>query len=280
MRPLIPLRNERQDTLFEVRLAVEIDDAQSLSFQNTEPLLHLVHPGAMHRRVMPDKSRMQTQPFLHLFARMHPQVVQDHMHQPNACRYLSIELLQKCNELCLSLPISQVTVDLACTGIEGGKEIKGARTMILMLYPHRTIWHCGKRRCKTGPGLQISVLVDAKHPLIRRQRTGIQITDGMHTCSESGVADYLGGEPHLVTPGFETVVLKTQAHRLPADGLHDVVLDQLSSDLLTVPDRQRATTGIGAFTGELDDVLLDLRGKKRVCAPVLVDLAVPLYAAE
>lgn len=280
MRPFVPLRNERQDTLFEVRLAVEIDDAQALSLQNAKPLLHLVHPGAMHRRVMPDKTRVQTQPFLHLLARMHSQVIQDHMHHPNALWYLSIQLLQEGNELCLALPIGQVTIDLARTGIEGGKQIERARTLVFMLDPHRTLRHGPKRRRKTGPGLQVGVLVQAKYPLILCRWTRIQITNGTHACGEGGVAHDLGGEPHLVTPGLETVALQSQAYGFPADGLYDLVPDQLPSDLLAVPDREGTSARIGAFTGQFDDVLLDLRGKKRACVPVLVGLAVLLNAAE
>ena len=58
VRVLIPFTNALSDLGLEVFFRVKIRDAQAFALENAEPLLHLVHPGAVDRRKMHHKSWM------------------------------------------------------------------------------------------------------------------------------------------------------------------------------------------------------------------------------
>ena len=58
VRVLIPFTNELSNLGLEVLFRVKSCDAQAFALENAEPLLHLVHPGAVDRRKVHHKSWM------------------------------------------------------------------------------------------------------------------------------------------------------------------------------------------------------------------------------
>ncbi len=84
MCPLIPLTNERKYAVRQSRFVGEIHDAPPLALEDAEPLLRLVHPSAMYRSVIPDKTWMARQPVLNLLAYVHPHIIQNHSDHADA----------------------------------------------------------------------------------------------------------------------------------------------------------------------------------------------------
>ena len=121
------------------RLVGEIGDPQPLPLQDAEPLLHLVHPRAMHRRVMEHEPRVLRQPRLHLLALVHPQVVQDHMDRLDRRGDLAVQLLQERDELGLPLPLGGHPVDLAGPGVERREQVQRPAPPVLVLDPDRSV---------------------------------------------------------------------------------------------------------------------------------------------
>jgi hypothetical protein len=54
----------------------KVTNLESLALQDAEPLLYLIHPGAMDGQEMADEARMSCQPVLDLLAIMHTGVVE------------------------------------------------------------------------------------------------------------------------------------------------------------------------------------------------------------
>lgn len=67
----IPFRNKGHQPLGEVVQVREVADAQPLTLHQAEPLLDLVHPGAMNWKKPTDKARVSLKPGSHLLAFMH-----------------------------------------------------------------------------------------------------------------------------------------------------------------------------------------------------------------
>ena len=106
----IPLADERVYALGQGVLVREIDNAQPFALQNAEPLLHLIHPGAMHRRMMEVETGMLPQPGFDQLAFVHPQVVQ---HDVSLFRLprLTHQHRQKIDELRACVPRSGLPID-------------------------------------------------------------------------------------------------------------------------------------------------------------------------
>jgi hypothetical protein len=58
MRLLIPFSNEWFNLGLQLVFGCKVGDFQTFAWQNAEPLFHLIHPRAMHRRDVQDKARM------------------------------------------------------------------------------------------------------------------------------------------------------------------------------------------------------------------------------
>src|ERR1039457_6019739 len=58
----VPFPHKRIQAFSQMFLVREVDDAESLALQNAKPLFHLVHPRAMHGRVMELEAGMLCQP--------------------------------------------------------------------------------------------------------------------------------------------------------------------------------------------------------------------------
>jgi len=75
MRVLIVFRDKGHQLVAEISFGGKIRNPQSFALQNTEPLLHLIHPGTMDRRMVKAKPGMRGEPGLNLLALMHPEIV-------------------------------------------------------------------------------------------------------------------------------------------------------------------------------------------------------------
>ena len=58
MRMLIPFVNELVELRTQVVFGFKIHDSQAFALEDTEPLFHLIHPGAMHGGEVHDKAWM------------------------------------------------------------------------------------------------------------------------------------------------------------------------------------------------------------------------------
>ena len=98
---LIPFLDKTVQPLGQVDFVRKIGNGQALALQDAEPLLDLIHPRAMHRRMMELEARMFFQPGLHLFAGVHPQVVHHQVDFGDVLGNPAIQLFQEFKELLL-----------------------------------------------------------------------------------------------------------------------------------------------------------------------------------
>jgi hypothetical protein len=66
MGRLIPFINELVQLGAEIICGCKICHAQTFALEDTAPLYHLIHPGAMHWREVHDKAWMMGQPLSNL----------------------------------------------------------------------------------------------------------------------------------------------------------------------------------------------------------------------
>ena len=95
----IPFGDKGHQALGQVIQISEVTDAEPLALEDAEPLLDLIHPGAMHRQKPTDKARMSLEPGSHLFAFMHTRVIEDQPDATNGRRNLPIQLGEQSDEL-------------------------------------------------------------------------------------------------------------------------------------------------------------------------------------
>src|SRR5260370_4672647 len=115
----------------------EVTDLKSLALQDAEPLLHLIHPGALDREELADKTRMSGQPVLHLFAMMDTGVIEHQKDAVDRSGKLFLYLGEQSNELFLPLAHGCLSCDLACTCIKSRKQMQGSGTFVLVLHAGR-----------------------------------------------------------------------------------------------------------------------------------------------
>src|SRR5271157_6046462 len=262
MRGFIPFGYESHQPLGQFLLAGEIHDPQSLPPGDAEPLLHLVHPRTMDRRMRKDKPRVLGQPGLHLLALVHPQVVQNDPDRLDRRGDLLVEILQKRDEFCLSLPASSLAVDLAATRIKGREQIQCSAPAVFVFDAGRLILLGCQGRRLSRPRLQAGHLVDTQNHLVGRQRPRVQVADLLNLGCEGSVTRHLGRQPHLLPPRLQAVVPQDLTHGLRRDLGHHAVTHQLPSNLSAIPLGQRAPKLIRPFAGDLHHVHRDLGGKR------------------
>jgi len=129
---LIPCGDKSQQAFRKRFLVRNIGDLQPLPLQDREPLLHVIHPGAMHGGKVEHKAWMFGQPGLHLFALMHPEMIEDHMHGRDGRDNLPIHMRQEREAFHLPFPLGRGGVDLARARIKTGKEVQGSLAGVLV----------------------------------------------------------------------------------------------------------------------------------------------------
>src|SRR5262245_43768540 len=143
MSMLIPFRDKTVQPFGQVRFVREVSNGQALALQDTEPLLHLIHPRTMHRRMMKPEARMLRQPSLYLFARVHPQIVHHQVDLGEAFGNVAVQLRQEFDELLLPFSLGGMSIDLARSRVESSKQVQGSLALVLVLH---TNWHTGLSR--------------------------------------------------------------------------------------------------------------------------------------
>jgi len=125
MGMLIPFGHKSHQAFRKMLLVRNIGDLQPLPLQDRKPLFDLVHPGAMYGGKVAHKARMFGQPGLHLFALMHPYIIEYHMHRRDSRGSLPVHMLQKSDAFHLPFPLGCRGVDRARARIKTGKEVQG-----------------------------------------------------------------------------------------------------------------------------------------------------------
>ena len=87
----IPFGNEGHDALGQMIQAGEITDAEPFALEDTEPLLYLIHPRAMHRSEVTHEARMSSQPCLHKLAFVHLEIIHNQDNMGERGRKLLVE---------------------------------------------------------------------------------------------------------------------------------------------------------------------------------------------
>ena len=217
---------------------------------------------------MEDEPRMLRQPRLHLLALVHPQVVQHDVDRLHRRGDLPVQLLQERDELRLPLPLGGHPVDLAGPRVEGGEQVQGPAPPVLVLDPDRSLGLGGQGRRLPRPRLQAGLLVGTEHDLVGAQRPGVEVADLLDGGRECLVPGDLGGEPEVMPPGLEVVVLQDPPDGVRGDARHHPLGDQLPGHLPAVPVRQGSAAVIRPLAGHLDQVQRHLGGKRPACGRV------------
>ncbi len=102
--------------------------------------------------------------------------------------------------------------------------------------------------------MQAGLLVDAQHHFFGAQRPGVEIADLLDRRREGIVPRDLGGEPKVMSPRLQLVVLQDPPHGVRGDAGDHPFGDQLTRHLATVPEGQGSSPIIGPLAGHLDQV--------------------------
>jgi hypothetical protein len=262
----VPVGNETVKMLVEGKGGREVDQAQGLAREEAEPLLDLVHPGAMHRWEVEDKAGVVGEPGLDRLALVDTEVVEDQADSGDTRRQTDVQQLKEGNELPGTFAGSTPANDLARAGVEGSKEVEGAAATVLMLDLHwpPSLGRPGRR--SPSPGLQVGLLVDTEHHFVTAQGPGVEVTDPPDRGREGSIAGDPGREPGVLAPGFQLVVGEDPQDGVGRDLLDNTICDQLPRQFGAIPEAQRHPTLTRQFAGQLDDVEGNLRGKRRASA--------------
>ena len=124
MRDFVPLYNKRLDFCLEVGEVLEVWCLHALALKDREPLLHLVHPRAVHRRKVHLKTGMLLEPRPHHLAVVHADIVADEMDGSDFRWCRSVVFLESLEKFHLPFASAQDTHHLAGACIKGRKEVE------------------------------------------------------------------------------------------------------------------------------------------------------------
>src|SRR5918996_4338210 len=193
---------------------------------------------------------------------MRTDIVTYQMNRADGLIDFHIHRFQKGNEFPLPLTIITVPVDLARTGVKGGKEIQRPRALVLMLHAVGPVvglsW---EGRGESGPRLQRGLLVHGEYYLIRPEGTGVEVNQVGDGGIEGSVPRVFGVQPQMMTPGLQLMRGQNPPHRRGRDVLHDPLGEELPRQLMTIPLGEAAAQQIRSLAGQAHNVDRDLRGK-------------------
>lgn len=219
----------------QIRLVGKVSNSQAFPLKDAKPLLHLIHPRAVHRRVVEHEARVTGQPRLDLLALVHPEVVQDDVDLCLLRREFPVQLLQERDELHLTLSIRCPSVDFAGSCVESGEKVQRALSLVLMLNTHRLVRLGRQRRAKSRTWLEARLLVNTQNHFLRAKWPSVQLDDVLNRRSESRIPRHLRREPHVVPPRFEPVMRKDTPDGLGRNRGNEPAEDQLPGKLGTIP---------------------------------------------
>jgi hypothetical protein len=264
MRVVIPFLDERFKLRTQVIFSCKVDDSQAFPLDNADPLFDVIHPRTMHGCEMHDNTRMVGYPFADFFPMMGTDMVAHQMNGMDALVTLGIPRFQKGDAFPLTLPFITVPIDLASTGVQGGKEMEGPCARILVLGPGGNLLRLGwPGRSVTRSRLQRGLLVHRQDHLIWTQRPCVEVNERGHGGREGGISRLFGIQPDMRAPGFELRCRQHPSHGGGGDVLNDPVRAQLPRQFGTIPRGQAAAQRIRALAGQAYHVDGDLGGKTR-----------------
>src|SRR5437773_1252754 len=132
MRMFIPFSDKSQQAFSQMVFVSKIRNLQPFPLQNREPLLDLVHPGAMHRGKVEDKAWMLAQPGLYLLPFVHPHIVEDDMNSGDRWGNLALQMFQKDQGFHLAFARCGGGVDRPRARIKTSKEIQGTLAVVFV----------------------------------------------------------------------------------------------------------------------------------------------------
>ena len=238
MGNIIPFGDELDDAVGEVVEVTEIDNPKSLATQNAKPLLHLIHPAAMHGGKVELETWVFLQPLANLFAVVRRDVVQNHMDRLDGGRDVAVDLFQELDELELSFAPRGSAECLSGASVEGREQIQGSAARVFVFDACGLTGLRGLRRGFSRTRLQAGHLIQTEHHLVRLQVARVEIADLLHTGEKVGVSRHFRGQPRVLPPRLETMARQHLPHRLDPNRGENPGLDQLPPNLRTVPLRQ------------------------------------------
>src|SRR5215212_3683808 len=271
MGGVVPLVDEGGDLDGEVGAVGEVRVAEALAAEDAEPLLDLIHPGAMHGGEVHPEAGMGCQPRPDRCAMMDADVVTDQMDGGDRGWDELVEVVEEAEAFHLALAAELAGGDCPAACIEGGEELEGAVARVFMFELDRVAGAGGSGGRATVARLQGGHLIQAEHGLPRRQGTSVEVGNLADRLLEGGIPRRAGMEPEMAAPGFEPAGSEDALHRLGRDRGHDPLRDELPRQLCAVPLTQRAAGLVGQLTGAMDDVESHLRGKRSAVSPTAAD---------
>lgn len=185
---------------------------------------------------MESEARMSLQPFLDLFAVMNADVVAHHVDQRDASRNLAVEVFQKRNELFLALATVTLSVDLAATRVEGGKQVQRTVAFVFMFDAVGHIVRLSRLGgVQTGSWLKRRLFINGEHDFMLAKGVRIEFDELCNTGIEGVVTWLFRVEPHMIAPGLELMGGEDTPDGLGRNGLNDTLLNQGAGQLGTVP---------------------------------------------
>ena len=167
---------------------------------------------------------------------MRADIVAHEMDNTDVLVKLRVQCVQKGDKFPLSLPFITVPVDLARTGVKGGKEIEGTSALILVLVPVGNVLRLGWQGWgATRSRLQGGLLVHRQHQFIRTQRPCVEVNQFRHGGIEGGIPRLFGIKPDMLPPGFQLMRGQNPAHSGGGDLFNDPLRDELPRQFGTIP---------------------------------------------
>lgn len=193
---------------------------------------------------------------------MRADIAAHEMDKADVLAKLRVQCIQKGDKFPLSLPFITLPIDLARTGVKGGKEIEGTGALLLVLVPVGTVlWLGWQGWGATRSRLQGGLLVHRQHQFIRTQRPRVEGNQLRHGDIEGGIPRLFGITPDMLPPGFQLMRGQNPAYSGSGDLFHDPLRDELPRQLGTIPLGETAAQRIRALAGQAYHVERDLGGK-------------------
>jgi hypothetical protein len=154
--------NEFFDGSDEFRNASEHTSSNPLAGDFSEPAFDQVEPGGTGRGKVQVKARMFLEPPFDVRVFVRPIVVRDQM-EIQSSGHLPVNLAQELEKLFVSMAGITGTNHRAVQDIEGGEQTRGSVAFVIMGHrPTATLFHGQSRLCAVQ-GLDLGLLIDAKH---------------------------------------------------------------------------------------------------------------------
>lgn len=223
------------DSGFEFFEIGKVGSGESLSLEDREPLLDLIHPRAVNGCEVKAESWMLAEPCLNFLAFVQNQVVADDMDKRDRGGRIAIERFEQFDEVFLPLPWPTDSGDLTAPSIKSSEQLKSAAPLILMLETDRKSGLGRASGARSGPRLQGGLLIQAKYALMRFKIPRVKIANVLGTATKLLISRCFGAQPVVDAPRLESVRGQNAPDRLWRDGLNQPVPPQGTSQFRAGP---------------------------------------------